>query len=239
MSDWIKENQVLIIGHRGASAGAPENTMAAFRLAVEQGADGFEFDVHLSKDGVPVLIHDEKLERTTNGNGPVSNHTVEELKAFDAGRGETIPTLDELFSEFGKSVLYNIELKGFYFGDKRFQEAVAEVIDAHGVAQQVVTSSFSFLSMHRFRSVAPNKSLLGMIRYPSPQALSHYLFRGEVDHPHFSMVNEQYMTWARSKELRVHVWTVNDVGEAKRLIDLGVHGLITDRPGDLRAELNL
>lgn len=241
-SNWIVEDRStpLIIAHRGASGDAPENTLAAFQLAETQQADGFEFDVHLSADGVPVVIHDRLLERTTNGRGLVSKHTVAELKALDAGDGEAIPTLEELFTAFEERMLYNIELKGFSFQSSQLEQAVADCVRRHGLASSVVATSFSFLNMHRYRSVREPATLMGMIRYPSPQALSHYIFSGQVDHPYFGMVNASYMDWAvKMKGMRVHVWTVNDLEEGKRLIDLGVHGIMTDYPGKMREALGL
>ncbi|MBI5652332.1 MAG: glycerophosphodiester phosphodiesterase [Chloroflexi bacterium] len=108
----------LIIGHRGASAVAPENTLAAFKRAFELGADGIELDVTLTKDGVPVVIHDEKVDRTTNGHGLVKQMTLDQIKQFDAGawfdekyRGEKIPTLAETLGAIGARGLVNIELK--------------------------------------------------------------------------------------------------------------------------------
>ncbi|MEM7798187.1 MAG: glycerophosphodiester phosphodiesterase family protein [Chloroflexota bacterium] len=242
MSNWIVEDQStpLVIAHRGASGDAPENTLVAFQLAEAQQADGFEFDVHLSADGVPVVIHDRKLERTTTGTGLVSSLTVSQLKELDAGEGESIPTLEEVFSTFGERMLYNIELKGFYFHSNQLEQTVADLMRRHNLAHCVTVSSFSFLNMHRYRAVGDEATLMGMIRYPSPQALSHYIFRGNVDHPHFSMVDVAYMDWAVNKKgMRVHVWTVNEPQEGKRLIELGVHGIMTDHPKRMREALGL
>ncbi|MCC7360725.1 MAG: hypothetical protein IT317_14685 [Anaerolineales bacterium] len=107
-----------VIAHRGASADAPENTLSAFALALEQGADGLELDVTLSADGVPVVIHDDTLDRTTDGRGRVARHTLAELKGLDAGyaarfgskfAGQRLPTLDEVFAAFGQRTIINVE----------------------------------------------------------------------------------------------------------------------------------
>ena len=105
--------EMKIIAHRGASAHAPENTLAAFQLALEQGADGIELDVMLSKDGQLIVIHDDKVDRTTNGTGKVADMYLSELKVLDAGQGESLPTLPEVFDRFGGKFLINIELKNY------------------------------------------------------------------------------------------------------------------------------
>jgi glycerophosphoryl diester phosphodiesterase len=104
-SDRARRGLPLIIGHRGASADAPENTMAAFTLAIEQGADGIEFDVQLCADGVPVIVHDDTVDRICDASGRVDEMTVAELQRLDLGMGQAVPTLDELFERFGRSVL--------------------------------------------------------------------------------------------------------------------------------------
>ena len=101
MNEWASGQRPFIIGHRGASAEAPENTLVAFLLAQAQGADGIEFDVQLSADGCPVVIHDGNLARTTNGRGQVQDFTVAALQKLDAGHGQPIPTLDEVFESLG------------------------------------------------------------------------------------------------------------------------------------------
>ena len=133
MLDWSSAQRPLIIGHRGASAAAPENTLAAFALAQAQGADGIELDVQLSADGWPVVMHDSKLERTTNGQGRVQQLSLAQLQELDAGQGQTIPTLDEVFETLGPNFLYNVELKTAAFRDDGLAAAVADRIQAHHV----------------------------------------------------------------------------------------------------------
>lgn len=108
----------VVVAHRGSSGNAPENTMAAFRLALKEGADAIELDVHLSKDGHPVVIHDVSLDRTTDGSGKIRNYTLQKLKKFNAASGwengfsfQEIPTLDSVLREFGPAVGINIEIK--------------------------------------------------------------------------------------------------------------------------------
>lgn len=212
---------------------APENTMAAFHLALEQGAVGFELDIQLSKDGVPVVIHDSTLDRTTDGSGRVERYTLAELQSFDAGEGEKIPTLEALFSEFGERVLYNIEIKHFTLQPGPVEAAVATLVEKYALAPNCLVSSFRYLIMHRYRRVRHPDTAQAMIRIPGPQGLSRHLFKGEADHPHYSMVNEAYMAWAKERRLNVNVWTVNEPADAVCLAKLGVDALITNRPGEI------
>lgn len=164
--DWLTTNTPLIIGHRGASAGAPENTLAAFALAQEQGADGVELDVQFSADGQIVIMHDATVDRTTNGTGRVTDLTLAQLQALDAGAGQTIPTLDELFEAFGPSLLYNIEIKDWGWRDHHLELAVADRIAAYHLERQVLVSSFNPLSVRRARRCLTRATLVGMIRQP-------------------------------------------------------------------------
>lgn len=235
--DWLTTNTPLIIGHRGASAGAPENTLAAFALALEQGADGVELDVQFSADGQIVIIHDATVDRTTNGTGRVADLTLAQLQALDAGAGQTIPTLDELFEAFGPSLLYNIEIKDLGWRDHHLELAVADRIAAYHLERQVLVSSFNPLSVRRARRCLTRATLVGMIRQPRWLRWAYRLAGGEADHPHYAMVDEGYMAWARRHGYRVHVWTVDDPAGAQRLAALGVHGIITNQPGRIRQSL--
>lgn len=238
-SHWLTATTPLIIGHRGASADAPENTLRALRLAREQGADGVEFDVHLSADSIPVLIHDATLQRTTNARGRVRDLPAAALQALDAGDGEPVPTLDQVFEELGRDFLYNVELKAYSWRDQGAERAVAQRIIAHGLTAQVVVSSFDFRVMRRARRLLPPTVPLALIRDPRYLRFTHRFFTGVADHPHFRLVDEAYMAAMQGAGRRVHVWTVDDAAEARRLVQLGVHGLITNRPAALRAALAL
>jgi glycerophosphoryl diester phosphodiesterase len=237
--DWLTAPTPLIIGHRGASADAPENTLAAFGLAVAQGADGIELDVQLSADGWPVIMHDRDVARTTNGSGMVSRLTVAQLRELDAGDGQGAPTLDDLFEMLGPQALYNIELKDFGWRSRGLEAAVADRIEAHHLQNRVLVSSFNPLSVRRARRELPRTTPVGLIRDTGLRRYTYLLADGEADHPHHSLVDEAYMAWARQKGFRVHVWTVDDPAEARRLVALGVHGVITNKPGFIRKQLGL
>lgn len=232
MSFWISQSisKPLIIAHRGASYDAPENTLSAFQLAVAQGADGLEFDVQLSADGVPVIIHDVTIDRTTNGQGRVSEQTFEQLQQWDAGEGNKIMSLEQLLSTFEATLLYNIELKHYRFKNNGLEKSVAGLISKFGLEKQVLVSSFLPASLRRFRTFQAAETLTALVRYPGLSFTRHF-YHGQADHPHHKLVNDAYMRWAASKNYRVHVWTVDELDEVNRLTKLGVHGIITNRPG--------
>lgn len=236
--DWLTAPTPLIIGHRGASAEMPENTLAAFALAQEQGAAGIEFDVQLSADGQVVVIHDDTVDRTTDGTGRVSRMSLAQLQELDAGRGQTIPTLDDVFETFGPGLLYNVELKGAGWGSQELAVAVADRIAAYHQERHTIVSSFSPLAVYHARRHLTRSTPVAHLRQYGWQRFVHSLVPAAADHPHHTLVNEATMAWARRRGLRVHVWTVDDPGRAQQLVALGVHGIITNRPQLIRSNLS-
>lgn len=236
-SPWLTATRPLIIGHRGASADAPENTLAAFELALEQNADGIEFDVQLSADGVPVIIHDDTVDRTSDGTGRVRELTLAELRALRIDGAHAIPTLDELFEALGRRALLNVELKALGINDGGLSAAVAERIRQHGVGDNVLVSCFSPFIVREARRHLPPAVPVAHLRQHRLMRLAHALVPAEADHPARSLVDEGMMAWARRRGLRVNVWTVDEPAEARRLAALGVNSLITNRPAALRAAL--
>lgn len=243
MADW--ETGRLVIAHRGASAAAPANTIAAFEKAVALGADGIEFDVHLSADRVPVVIHDYAVDTTTDGSGLVSEMTLAQLKQLDAGAyfdpsftGERIPTLEEVLQAFGDRLLLNIELKSTSKRDNGLERAVIALVEERDLASRVLFSSFNPLSLRRAKKIAPH-ILAGLLYAPDlalylRRAWLAFLFPHEARHPEHTMVDARYMAWARRRGYRVNAWTVDAPDEMRRLIDLGVDGIITNVPDLLR-----
>lgn len=239
---------VLNLGHRGASHDAPQNTLAAFRLANEYGADGYELDVHLTRDGVPVVIHDFTVDKTTDGTGPVASFTLAELKRLDAGikfspqfAGERIPTLAEVFDVLPPHSIVNVELKTRSIGDNGLERATIHLIRERGLQDRVIVSSFNPFSLLRVRRFAPELKI-GLLYAPDlPLYLRRAWFRGLVRphalHPHYRMVDERYMQWARRQGYEVNVWTVDDPEGMRRLAALGVNAIITNRPDVLKAVL--
>lgn len=235
-------------GHRGAPECAPENTLSSFRAAVELGASGVELDVMLSADGEVVVIHDYSLERTTDGTGPVKAYNLAGLKRLDAGcwfsadfSGERIPTLQEVIEELDPAVFLNIEIKSESPATDGLEKAVVQAIAENDLYDRVIVSSFNPISLIRVKAADKNIDV-GLIYAPD---LEIYLRKGwfipflrpEALHPRHDMVDEDYMAWARKKGFKVVVWTVNEVEEMERLLNLGVDGMITDRPGVLRQVL--
>ncbi len=247
MVDWYI-GRLVNIAHRGASAVAPPNTLAAFEKAVELGADGIEFDVHLSADGVLVVIHDFNVDDTTDGSGRVAEMTLAQLKQLDAGSrfdpafaGERIPTLEEVLETVGSRLLLNIELKCFSLRDNGLERAVIAQVKRHGPAARVLLSSFNPFSLRRAKKIAPHipVGLLYAPWLPLPlrRAWLAPLVPHEARHPEHTMVDARYMAWARRRGYRVNAWTVNDPNEMRRLIDVGVDGIITNVPDVLRGVL--
>jgi glycerophosphoryl diester phosphodiesterase len=245
---FIAHERTLNIAHRGASVVAPPNTLAAFEKAVELGADGIEFDVHLSADGVPVVIHDFTVDATTDGRGRVAGMTLAQLKALDAGchfdpafAGERIPTLKEVLDAAGDHLLLNIEMKSTSMRDRGLERTVLAQIEQHGSSDRVLISSFNPFSLRRAKRIAPHMPL-GLLYAPDmPLPLRRAwlapLAPHEARHPHHTMVDARYMAWARKRGYRVNAWTVDEPDEMRRLIALGVDGIITDVPDALRRVL--
>ncbi len=236
---WLNSSQPLIIAHRGASSAMPENTLAAFALALDQGADGIELDVQLSKDGHLVLVHDTTLLRLTSNPRRVSELTVSELKAEDLGQGQAVALLEELFELLGDATLYNIELKDFAFRDQGLVDRVAETVTAFGLQTKTLISSFNPLAVHRARRLFAPETPVALLRAPGLWRYSCYLAAADADNPHFTLVDEAYMAWATRRGYHTFVWTVDDIVEARKCLALGVHGIITNDPAQMREQLAL
>jgi len=253
---FLDTNRTFNIAHRGASAAAPPNTLAAFEKAIELGADGIEFDVHLSADGVPVVIHDFTVDATTDGSGRVAEMTLVQLKQLDAGStfdpafaGERIPTLEEVLETVGSRLLLNIELKTTSLRDNGLERAVIAQIEQHsgGCGQRwrqtaacsndVLLSSFNPFSLRRAKRIAPHIPV-GLLYAPDLPLPLRYawlapMVHHEARHPEHRMVDTHYMAWARRRGYRVNTWTVDDPDEMRRLIGLGVDSIITNIPDTL------
>jgi glycerophosphoryl diester phosphodiesterase len=222
----------LIIGHRGASADAPENTLTAFALAREQGADGIELDVQLAADGVPVVIHDETVDRTTDSSGPVRSFSSGALRELG------VPALTDVFSALGADLLYNVELKTMRPRTADLAKAVFRDIATHRLEAAILVSSFNPLALRaaaRFRARETGLALLYVSAWG--RHFHHFLHLAAV-HPYHGLADPAHLAWARERGYRVNVWTVDDGRRAQRLCDIGVHAIITNRPRVLREQLN-
>lgn len=233
----IEQHGTLVFGHRGACGYAPENTLASFQLALDQGAHGVEFDVHLTKDGVPVVIHDFSLDKTTSGHGLVVDHTWEDLEALDAGShkglefaGEPIPTLEEVIRLLAGKMAMNIEVKADSSG---IEDAVAELIARYQVNDWVIVSSFNPLILQRFANQYPHIALGFLYDESEPyeqllQLMSAVKYQAR--HPHHTMIDASYVRVAKQFGYRVNTWTVNDPTRGRELQEFGVDAVITDTP---------
>ncbi len=248
LSTWYADNAVLIFGHRGASAYAPMNTIPAFELAAEQGADGVELDVHLTKDGELIIVHDFTIDHTTNGTGTVTDKTLAELKEYDAGSwfdarfaGETLPTLDEVFEAVGGKLYINVEIKTLAREADGTEEVVAECIHRHNMDERVIVSSFNPYVLKRFRPIAPDIPLGYLLHPASLTPDSHtILLPADYEALHFyhDMIDQEQLDFAKTHNLPINTWTVNDTELALRLKNQGVRGIITDKPDIMKQALS-
>lgn len=238
----------ILLAHRGASAEAPANTLVAFRLAAEMGADGVELDVHLTRDGRAVVIHDDTVTSVTGAPGRVREMTVEEIQSLDAGsyfspafRGERIPTLEEVLDVLRPDMVVNVELKGASARTEGLEREVVRILQARQMLDRVIISSFNPFRLWRTRRLEPRLPR-AMLHGPGTPVFVRRLWflplvRPDALHPHYTLVDAAYMDRARRWGMRVNVWTVDDAREARRLLDLGVDGIITNDPRGLRQAL--
>lgn len=231
----------IIFGHRGASARAPENTMAAFELAAADGAEAIELDTRLSLDGRVVVFHDAKLARTTNGEGPLSEKTAAELKELDAGmhfseqfRGESIPFLDEVLEAFGNKLLINVQLSKCSSPGHDLVQCVCELVQKLALQRSILFSSFHVESLKKAARLLPAvpRALLAHAGFSGAWARSFGFTFGDYAalHPQLRDASPQQVLRVHRLRRRVHVWTVNDPADVKRLADWGVDGIFTDDP---------
>ncbi len=234
-----------IYGHRGASEYAPENTMEAFKLAYEMGADGIEFDVQMSKDGYVVVIHDETLDRTSDGSGFVRDYTLAELKKFDFGKPRTgfcnvkIPTLQEVLEEFKNTeFLLNIELKNSIIRYPGLEEKVLKCVADFGCMERTLFSSFSHPSMMKLRTLR-REAEVAFLFMDDILEVADYMDKYNVNtvHPATYLCEEkETIDMYHSRGKVVNVWTVNRGSDIRRYCDMGVDGIITNKP-DLGVEI--
>jgi glycerophosphoryl diester phosphodiesterase len=227
----------MIWGHRGAAADAPENTLPAFSLALGQGADGIELDVQMTRDGEVVVIHDETLERTTNGHGRVGGHTLAQLRELDASAGRPgfsgvrIPLLAEVLElVVGHDATVNIELKNNEVAYRGLEERVIDVVTKAGVEDQVIYSSFNHCSLMRMQSygVRPLGALLSDSLYKPWRYVQS--LGVQAIHPPHAMVDKKFVKACHDRHLAVNVWTVDHPKDIRRMLARGVDAIITNTP---------
>lgn len=237
------EQRTRIFAHRGAAGDAPENTMAAFRLALEQGADGIELDIQMSKDGELIVIHDETLDRTTDGSGLVVSRTAEELRALDAAklmpayRGERLPLLREVLDFLQPTGLeLNIELKNGIVLYGGMEEKAVALVHEYGMADRVIFSSFNHYSLVKLADLAPEieRAILYTAGLYEPWNYA-LLIGASALHPYFYSVYPEIVQGAHAAGVKVRPYTVDDEATMRRMLACGVDGIITNYPARLKA----
>ena len=233
----------LIIAHRGLTSAAPENTVAAFRAAVDAGADGVELDVRLSRDGEVVVLHDPGLERTTTGAGPAARRSLAELKQFEVRglAGERIPTLGEVFDTLPASFLTIVELKLYGMGFWALAARALRVVREAGRMETAMLASFSPFSLLAVRLIEP-RALRGLIwsgdhpapargRWLSPLAAPHWL------NPNETGFSQELLRRAHARRQRVLAWDVSAGANLNDLAAMGLDAVVTDHAEALAAQV--
>jgi glycerophosphoryl diester phosphodiesterase len=226
-----------IWAHRGASGRAPENTMAAFLAAETDGADGIELDLHLSRDGVPMVIHDERLERTTNGTGLVAHRSLVELQRLDAGAwygptfaGERLPTLADVLAWASDRLRLNLEVKTAAAG-RAVHSALADFPRC-----RVLISSFEHRMLTALRDLDPALPLgfLSDARFWRRGLARAAAARAESFHPRQDLISRQLVEACHRQGITVFPWTIDAPDRAATLLRLGVDGLFTNDPAGMQ-----
>lgn len=241
--DYLYPHIPAIIGHRGASAIAPENTLAAFNLAVDLQADAVELDVKLTKDRVPVVMHDPTVDRTTDGHGKVSELTLADLKKLDAGMkkapkfaGERIPTLAEVFEAVAaaRSVWINVELTNYTTRGDGLEAVVVALIQKMNLQRRVLLSSFNPFAIRNVKRLDPSLPVAQLTAWKMPIYLRDAwlapFVRHEARHPDYVQLKQKGVAHYKRRGYRVNVWTTNDPADLRDFARQGVDGLITDVP---------
>lgn len=232
-------NKPTLFAHRGASSYAPENTLAAFELAIHQNADAIEFDVKLTADNQVIVIHDDSVNRTTNGKGLVSELDLATVKSLDAGQhfddafsGEKIPTLDEVMDQIAGRIYLNIEITNYSTPRDDLPRQIAKIIRSHNQKNQILFSSFSPISLLKTRKLLPDFPIGFLTTIGILGRLSRLIFGNIIPfqaiHPEVRDTNCKLIKKYHHKGQRVHTYTVNDFQTMVNLFRWNVDGIFTD-----------
>lgn len=226
--------KILNIGHRGAKGHLAENTLESFGKALEMGADGIELDVHLSADGQVIVIHDETVDRTTDGKGLVRELTLAQLKALRIDCAYTIPTLAEVFDFVGRKSLINVELK---VGETA--RPVVDLIEKYVLEKgwqysDFLISSFDWVALEQVRALHAEIPL-GVLTSTDLDLAIHFskVIKAETIHPYFHLVTEENIIKMQHQSLKVFCWTVNEFEDLQKIKSFNANGIITDFPDRL------
>ena len=230
-----------IFAHRGSSAHAPENTLAAFELAIHQGAPAIELDAKYCLDGHVVVIHDQTVDRTTGSTGKVRQLPLKALKELDAGsffdstyKGEKIPTLEEVFETVGRRSFINVEITNYASPLDDLPDRIAGLVKKFNLADRILFSSFNPLALLRVRQLLPQVPRGLLVFHGASGSWARgwigRRFPCQALHPEASDVTASLVARTHQAGRRMHVYTVNQPEEMRRLINLGIDGIFTDDP---------
>ncbi len=226
-----KDLKMQIIAHRGASGYELENSLSSFKKAIEMGVDGIELDVYRCKTGELVVIHDEKINRVTNGTGYVQDFTLDELKSFDLKNGEKIPTLNEVLDLVNKKIIVDIELKGENTGEP-VEQAIKDYAQNKGWSYyNFLVTSFNHIELRHFHELC-DEVKIGVLISGIP--IGYTQFAKDLGAKFVvlskSFINKKFVDNAHAKNLQVFVYTINDVDDFEKMKNLGVDVIITNYP---------
>jgi len=227
-----ERGRVWVVGHRGAMGYCPENTLASFERGIELGADWIELDVHLSRDGELIVIHDETLDRTTNGHGYIKDHTLAELRTLDAGDGEHIPTLDEVLSwASARGVTLDIEIKNAPLYYDGIEASVVRLLDAHQMTDQVVVISFDHHAVARVKALEPD-IMTGVLYAARPVDCVALAKQANADAvlPQHAFVTREDVERVHDAGMYVAPWTADEASLVESLMAKGVDAIATNYP---------
>ncbi len=245
-----------IIAHRGASALAPENTLAAINKALEIGVDYIEIDVRLTLDNVPVVIHDARVNRTTNGKGPVVWYYYQSLKKLDAGSwfgpefsNERIPSLNEVMQKVFPHTKLLIELKGSVIMQPLLAREVVKLIKKFNAEKLCIVQSFSAALLQAVQRESKEVEVNLLLNYQNeklpfyvdrfPKLGNIYRFKkSNAVNPNYKYVSPEIIEEIHEKGKEIFCWTVNDIGTMRHLVEMGVDGIITNHPDKLKSLLD-
>lgn len=237
---------MLIYAHRGNSSVYPENTMSAFRSAVDLGVHGIETDVHMTRDGILVITHDEEISRVSDGKGMVKDLSYEELLHHDFGlwkgdafKGEKIPMLSELLDLLeGTQIILNIEIKMGFLLYPGIEEKLLKMLTERGFLPRVIFSSFNHYSLAKLKELNPEAKVAPLYQSGLYKPYDYALtFGADYIHPYYMAMDKTIVEESHRKNIKVNLWTVNDSSQVAYYKDLGVDGLITDYPEELLSKL--
>lgn len=243
-----ERGRVWVVGHRGAMGHRPENTFASFEYGLELGADWIELDVHFTRDGALAVIHDESVDRTTDGHGLVRDHTLAELKLLSAGAwfgpaylSERVPTLEEVLAfARARNTVVDIEIKNAPIYYPGIEDAVVKALDAAGMTEQVIVISFDHAAVARVKSL-DSRVATGVLYAGKPVDGGVNLARqanADAVLPHWAYVTSADVQVAHAAGLSVAPWATSDPQALRHLIACGVDGIGTNHPDVLRTILD-